>query len=103
MPREKPVEKGSARSADVQIAGRRGGEPSADFRAHLIVILSESEGSRKSSVTCEGDIFTGRMSRLASKLLMTSMETNTITGGCYCGEVRFSASSGVRARANCHC
>ena len=31
------------------------------------------------------------------------METNAITGGCYCGEVRFSASSDVRVRANCHC
>ena len=34
---------------------------------------------------------------------MTSMETHTITGGCYCGEVRFSASPDVRVRANCHC
>jgi len=34
---------------------------------------------------------------------MTNMETGAITGGCYCGEVRFSASSDVRVRANCHC
>src|SRR5438477_12954006 len=31
------------------------------------------------------------------------MEKNKITGGCYCGEVRFSASPGVRVRTNCHC
>jgi hypothetical protein len=31
------------------------------------------------------------------------MKKNKITGGCYCGEVRFSASSQVRIRANCHC
>src|SRR5437879_12309903 len=43
------------------------------------------------------------MSRSASNLVMTSMETHTITGGCYCGEVRFSASPDVRVRANCHC
>src|SRR4029077_1438543 len=42
-----------ARSADMQIAGRRGGEANTHVRAHLIVILSESEGSRKSSMTCE--------------------------------------------------
>ncbi len=34
MPREQPVEKRGARSADVQITGRRGGETNADFRAH---------------------------------------------------------------------
>ncbi|KAG0506142.1 MAG: hypothetical protein Udaeo_04770 [Candidatus Udaeobacter sp.] len=32
MPREQPVEKRGARSADVQITGRRGGETNADFR-----------------------------------------------------------------------
>ena len=31
------------------------------------------------------------------------MEKNKITGGCYCGEVRFSASPKVRVRTNCHC
>jgi hypothetical protein len=32
MPREQPVEKRSARSADVQITGRRGGETNAEIR-----------------------------------------------------------------------
>jgi hypothetical protein len=31
------------------------------------------------------------------------MEKNKITGGCYCGEVRFSASPEVRVQTNCHC
>ena len=31
------------------------------------------------------------------------MEKDKITGGCYCGEVRFSAASDVRVVANCHC
>jgi hypothetical protein len=31
------------------------------------------------------------------------MEKNKITGGCYCGEVRFSMSPEVRVRTNCHC
>src|SRR5678815_4369717 len=31
------------------------------------------------------------------------LEENKITGGCYCGEVRFSASAKVRVRTNCHC
>jgi hypothetical protein len=31
------------------------------------------------------------------------METIKITGGCYCGEVRFSAAPDVRVSANCHC
>src|SRR5205809_4493030 len=35
-------------------------------------------------------------------LVVTNMERNKITGGCYCGEVRFSASPGVRVRTNCH-
>src|SRR5262245_18768297 len=34
MPREQPVENRSARAADVQITGGRGGETNADFRAH---------------------------------------------------------------------
>src|SRR5215813_5076869 len=34
---------------------------------------------------------------------MTSMKENKITGGCYCGEVRFSASPEVRVSTNCHC
>src|ERR1041384_7295609 len=32
MPREEPVEKGSARSADVQVASRRGSKANADVR-----------------------------------------------------------------------
>src|SRR5437667_8023007 len=48
VPRKKPIEQRSACPADVQIASRRGGETNADFRRHSIVILSESEGSRKS-------------------------------------------------------
>src|SRR5256886_17335841 len=39
----------------------------------------------------------------ASNLLMTNMGAGTITGGCYCGEVRFSAAPDVRVSANCHC
>ena len=31
------------------------------------------------------------------------MKENEITGGCYCGEVRFSAAPDVRVSANCHC
>jgi hypothetical protein len=31
------------------------------------------------------------------------MKKNKITGGCYCGEVRFSASPEVRVSTNCHC
>jgi len=31
------------------------------------------------------------------------MQKNKITGGCYCGEVRFSALPEVRVHANCHC
>src|SRR5439155_25894449 len=50
MPGKKPVEKRSARSANVQITGGRGGKTDADFGSHAIVILSESEGSRKSSM-----------------------------------------------------
>ena len=50
MPCEKPVEKCRARPANVQITGGRGGETDADFGSHAIVILSESEGSRKSSM-----------------------------------------------------
>src|SRR4030095_9583612 len=38
-----------------------------------------------------------------AKLAVTSMKKNKITGGYYCGEVRFSASPKVRVRPNCHC
>jgi hypothetical protein len=38
-----------------------------------------------------------------AKLATNSMKKNRITGGCYCGEVRFSASPEVRVSANCHC
>src|SRR5215469_13422395 len=31
------------------------------------------------------------------------MKKNKITGGCYCGEVRLSASPEVRVSTNCHC
>src|SRR3954470_10853477 len=27
----------------------------------------------------------------------------TITGGCYCGKVRYTAAGSVLAQANCHC
>src|SRR5438132_8533379 len=50
MPRKQPVEQRGARPANVQVAGGRGGETDADFRFHSVVILSESEGSRKFSV-----------------------------------------------------
>jgi hypothetical protein len=31
------------------------------------------------------------------------MKRSSITGGCYCGEVRFNASSAPFHLANCHC
>ena len=31
------------------------------------------------------------------------MQKDEITGGCYCGEIRFSATPDVRVSANCHC
>ncbi|MGA7276172.1 MAG: GFA family protein [Candidatus Udaeobacter sp.] len=40
---------------------------------------------------------------LYAKLTVTRMEKKKITGGCYCGEVRFSAAPEVRVRTNCHC
>jgi hypothetical protein len=52
MSREQPVEKRSARSADVQITGWRE-RNERGRQSSLTVILSESEGSRKSSITCE--------------------------------------------------
>jgi hypothetical protein len=42
-------------------------------------------------------------SELYAKLVMTNMERNKITGGCYCAEVRFGAAPQVRVRTNCHC
>jgi hypothetical protein len=30
-------------------------------------------------------------------------DTEKITGGCYCGNVRFEASGPVLSQANCHC
>jgi hypothetical protein len=30
-------------------------------------------------------------------------DTQKITGGCYCGNVRFEASGPVLSQANCHC
>jgi hypothetical protein len=39
----------------------------------------------------------------ARKLVVITMEKNQITGGCYCGEVRFSATSEIRVSTNCHC
>lgn len=31
------------------------------------------------------------------------MERAVIEGGCYCGQIRFSATSEVLSQANCHC
>jgi hypothetical protein len=31
------------------------------------------------------------------------MENQKITGGCYCGKVRFEATGPVLSQANCHC
>ena len=31
------------------------------------------------------------------------MKTKSITGGCYCGEVRFAAQPPTLYQANCHC
>jgi hypothetical protein len=38
-----------------------------------------------------------------AELVVTNMEKKNITGGCYCGEVRFSGSPEVRVQTNCHC
>jgi hypothetical protein len=40
---------------------------------------------------------------LPQPAIVLFMQEDKITGGCYCGEVRFSATPGVRVSTNCHC
>src|SRR6266404_1100750 len=81
MPRKQPVEQRGAGPADVQIAGRRGGKTNADVRSHSIVILSESEGSRKSSMRVVRSLAPPGMTGLLSTAYI-DFHRMRCSGGC---------------------